>query len=249
LDASTVRERLRQKEPLFGAWTASSDVAMVAAVASAGFDYVVIDLQHGAATEGLLPGLCASIALTGAIPMARARSGSFADVGRALDLGAQGVIVPNVDDVAAAAAVVRAVRYPPDGDRSIGRLHTDNSDPLCFIMVESKNAMQGLPRTLGLPGIDGIYVGPADLSLSLGCAPTHTDRTFDSAIGQVLNECRARSVPVGVHDPMATEVGRYVGAGCQLVNVFSDRPALTRLAQDARQRISSLQIDGGYRIR
>lgn len=235
--ASTVRERLRRQEPLFGAWTSSSDVAMVAAVASAGFDYVVVDLQHGAATEAFLPGLCASIAQTGAVPIARARSGTFADIGRALDLGAQGVIVPNVDDDAAAATVVRAVRYPPDGDRSIGRLHADNTDPLCFVMVESSNAMQALPRTLGLPGIDGIYVGPADLSLSLGCTPTHTDRTFASAIGQVLNECRVRSVPVGVHDPMATEVNRYVGAGCQLINVFSDRPALTRLAQDARQRV------------
>ena len=83
LAASTVRERLRRKEPLFGVWTSSSDVAMVAAVASAGFDYVVIDLQHGAATEAFLPGLCASIALTGALPIARARSGTFADVGRA----------------------------------------------------------------------------------------------------------------------------------------------------------------------
>jgi 4-hydroxy-2-oxoheptanedioate aldolase len=209
---------------------------MVAAVASAGFDYVVVDLQHGAATEAFLPGLCASIALTGAVPIARTRSGTFADVGRALDLGAQGVIVPNVDDDAAAAAVVRSVRYPPDGDRSIGRLHAD-TDPLCFVMVESSNAMQALPRTLGLPGIDGIYVGPADLSLSLGCTPTHTDRTFDSAISRVLNECRVRTVPVGVHDPMASEVNRYVGAGCQLINVFSDRPALTRLAQDARQRV------------
>jgi 4-hydroxy-2-oxoheptanedioate aldolase len=116
-------------------------------------------------------------------------------------------------------------------------LQADNVDPLCFVMVESRNAMQALPRTLGLPGIDGIYVGPADLSLSLGCTPTHADRTFDSAISHVLNECRTRSVPVGVHDPMATEVNRYVGAGCQLINVFSDRPALTRLAQDARQRV------------
>ena len=235
--ASTVRERLRRQESLFGAWTSSSDVSLVAAVASAGFDYVVIDLQHGAATEALLPGLCTSIALTGAVPIARARSGTFSDLGRALDLGAQGVIVPNVDDDAAAAAVVRAVRYPPDGERSIGRLHADNTDPLCFIMVESRNAMQALPRTLGLPGIDGIYVGPADLSLSLGCTPNHADRTFDSAIGHIVNEGRTRSVPVGIHDPMATEVNRYIGAGCQLINVFSDRPALLRLAQDASQRV------------
>lgn len=235
--ASTVRERLGRHEPLFGAWATSSDVAMVGAVASAGFDYVVIDLQHGAATEAFLPGMCASIALTGAAPIVRTRSGTFADVGRALDLGARGVIVPNVDDDAAAAAIVRSVRYPPEGDRSLGRLHADNTDPLCFIMVESRNAVQALPRTLGVPGIDGIYVGPADLSLSLGCNPTHADQTFDSAIGHVLNECRARNVPVGVHDPMGTEIDRYVGAGCQLVNVFSDMPALTRLAQEARQRV------------
>src|SRR6478609_8492742 len=76
LVASTVRERLGRHDPLFGAWATSSDVAMVGVVASAGYDYVVIDLQHGAATEAFLPGLCASIALTDAAPIVRTRSGT-----------------------------------------------------------------------------------------------------------------------------------------------------------------------------
>jgi 4-hydroxy-2-oxoheptanedioate aldolase len=233
--AETMRTRLRQRETLFGAWTTTSDVVVVGAVAAAGFDYVVIDLQHGTASESSLPGLCAAIRLAGAVAIARTRSPSFADVGRALDLGAQGVIVPNVDDDVHAAAVVRAVRYPPAGARSQGRVHADDSEPLCFVMVESRSAMEALPATVQLAGIDGIYVGPADLSRSLGCSPTYGDAVFAATVSQIVDTCAKIGVPVGVHDPIGTEVDRNVAAGCQLINTLSDLPALTRLALAARR--------------
>jgi 4-hydroxy-2-oxoheptanedioate aldolase len=233
--AETMRARLRQHETLYGAWTTTSDVVVVGAVAAAGFDYVVTDLQHGTASESYLPGLCAAIRLAGAVAIARTRSASFADVGRALDLGAQGVIVPNVDDDVEAAAVVRAVRYPPAGARSQGRVHSDDSEPLCFVMVESRSALEALPATLRLAGIDGVYVGPADLSCSLGCSPRYDDAMFAAAISQIVDTCAKAGVPVGVHDPNGSEVDRNVAAGCQLINTLSDLPALTRLAVAARR--------------
>jgi 4-hydroxy-2-oxoheptanedioate aldolase len=152
-----------------------------------------------------------------------------------LDLGAQGVIVPNVDDDVQAAAVVRAVRYPPAGARSRGRLHTDDSEPLCFVMVESRSALTALPATVQLAGIDGIYVGPADLSCSLGCSPSYDDAVFAAAISQIVGTCTQFGLPVGVHDPIGTEVDRNAAAGCQLINTLSDLPALTGLARAARR--------------
>ena len=85
-----------------------------------GLDYVVIDLQHGGATEHDLPGMTAAIRAAGVTPLARVRHAHQADLGRALDLGCHGVIVPNVDSAEQAAAVARACRYPPDGYRSAG---------------------------------------------------------------------------------------------------------------------------------
>jgi 4-hydroxy-2-oxoheptanedioate aldolase len=102
-------------------------------------------------------------------------------------------------------------------------------------MVESRSAMEALPATLRLAGIDGIYVGPADLSCSLGCRPTYDDAEFAAAIGQIVDTCTEIGVPVGVHDPLGTEVDRNVAAGCQLINALSDLPALTALALAARR--------------
>ena len=102
-------------------------------------------------------------------------------------------------------------------------------------MVESHSAMKALPATLQLAGIDGIYVGPADLSCSLGCSPTYDDAVFAATISKIVDTCAKIGVPVGVHDPLGTEVDRHVAAGCQLINTLSDLPALTSVALAARR--------------
>ncbi len=112
--------RVRRGDVVFGAWSVLAGAVSVRALAVPGLDYVVIDLQHGAATEHDLPGITAAIGLAGATPLARVRRAHPADLGRALDLGCHGVIVPNVDSAEQAAAVAGACRYPPDGYRSAG---------------------------------------------------------------------------------------------------------------------------------
>src|ERR1017187_7086897 len=108
--------RLRGQETLFGGWVRIGDVIAVGAMAAAGLDYVVIDLQHGGATERDLPALTTAIAGAGAPPVARVRHAHPADIGRALDLGCAGVIVPNVESAEQARAAAGACRYPPAGD-------------------------------------------------------------------------------------------------------------------------------------
>lgn len=112
--------RLVSREPLYGAWSVLSSPLSARLLAAAGLDYVVVDLQHGEAAEADLPGLTSAIRLAGATPVARVRHAHTADIGRALDLGCAGVIVPNVDSAAQARQVVGAVRYPPAGYRSVG---------------------------------------------------------------------------------------------------------------------------------
>src|SRR5579875_665877 len=101
-------------------WAAIPDVLAVRALAAAGLDYVVIDLQHGAATEHDLPALTTAIAAAGAAPVARVRHAHPADIGRALDLGCAGAIVPNIESAEQARAAVGACHYPPRGYRSGG---------------------------------------------------------------------------------------------------------------------------------
>jgi len=225
--ASTFRSRLVAREPLYGAWSVISSALSVRLLAAAGLDYVVIDLQHGEAAEADLPGLTSAVRLAGATPVARVRHAHTADIGRALDLGCAGVIVPNVDSAAQARQVVGAVRYPPAGYRSVGGVLAAG-EPFCLVMAESADAVADLDATLAVDGVDGLYVGPGDLSLSLGCAPDPDDPVLDRALRRIWAACAAAGKPVGVHASDGATARRYREAGCTLITTAVDATAITR---------------------
>ncbi len=224
----TLGERLTAGETLYGGWTVTGDVIAAGLMAAAGLDYVVVDLQHGGGTERDLPALTAAIERAGSVPMARVRYAHPADIGRALDLGCAGVIVPNVDSAEHARAAAGACRYPPAGYRSGGGVLASPRGPLCLIMVESRAAMADLDQTLALPGVDGIYVGPRDLAYSLGCAYSPDDEVLRPALEQIWAACRAAGKPVGVHSVDGATASIYRDNGCRLVNVASDVSAIAR---------------------
>ncbi len=234
-----MRARLRRGDVLFGAWTQISDLAAVGVIASAGYDYVVIDLQHGSVSDGEIAAMCAVIASCGATPLVRTRGRTFADVGRPADLGAQGLIVPNVSGHDEASTILEYCTYPPAGQRSVGRLLGDVADPLKIVMVESAQAADELPRTLTLPGIDAVYVGPGDLSLSLGCVADFADPVLAGVLDSVLSACRAAGIPAGIHATTPEQAQVPQQWGCQLLTVFSD---LSALAVGATR---SIQMSGG----
>ena len=226
--ATHFSERVRGGEVVFGGWLAAPGPATAGLVAAAGLDYVVIDLQHGTATEHDLPALTTAIRLAGAAPVGRVRHAHPADIGRALDLGCDGVIVPNVESAEQAATVVGACRYPPHGYRSAGGVLTPSALPLCIIMVESRHAMDELPATLALDGVDGIYVGPRDLSYSLGCRLDPNDPVLRSAFERIWADCAAAGKPAGVHASDGSTARLYRENGCRLVTVVSDALAVSR---------------------
>jgi 4-hydroxy-2-oxoheptanedioate aldolase len=199
-------------------------------LAAGGLDYVVIDLQHGSATEHDLPALTTAIRLAGAAPVGRVRHAHPADIGRALDLGCDGVIVPNVETAEQAASVVGACRFPPDGYRSAGGVFAPAALPLCVVMVESSLAMAELPATLAVPGVDGIYVGPRDLSYSLGCQLDPHDPVLRPALERIWADCAAAGKPAGVHATDGTTARLYRQNGCRLVTVVADAVSISRAA-------------------
>jgi 4-hydroxy-2-oxoheptanedioate aldolase len=243
--AATFRSRLIAREPLYGAWSVIPSLLSVRLLAAAGFDYVVIDLQHGGAAESDLPAMTTAIRLAGSVPLGRVRHAHPADIGRALDLGCEGVIVPNVDSAAQATAVAGAVRYPPAGYRSAGGALAGEA-PFCIIMVESANALAELDATLAVDGVDGIYVGPRDLSLALGCGPDPDDPVLGPVLARVWSACAAAGKPVGVHATQGAVARRYRDAGATLVTVTSDDAALTR---DTAAQLRQAQADTAAQLR
>jgi 4-hydroxy-2-oxoheptanedioate aldolase len=223
--------RLRGKQTLFGGWITVPSVIAAGAMAAAGLDYVVIDLQHGGATEHDLPGLTTAIRHAGATPVGRVRYAHPADIGRALDLGCAGVFVPNVESAEQAKAVVGACYYPLRGYRSGGGVMAGADDPICVVMVESTAAMAELNATLAIDGVDGIYVGPRDLSYSLGCDLDPEDPVLRPALERIWASCATAGKPVGVHASEGKTARLYQENGCRLVNVASDGLAIARTAR------------------
>jgi 4-hydroxy-2-oxoheptanedioate aldolase len=228
--AHSLRDRLLSGEVAYGAWASFSGAISARALAVAGLDYVVVDLQHGAAAEADLPAMTTAIRLAGVTPLGRVRHAHPADIGRALDLGCDGVIIPNVESAEQAHGIIGACRYPPAGYRSAGGVLAPGSDPLCIVMVESRAAAADLSSTLAVPGVDGIYVGPRDLSLSLGCALDPLDPVLRQELERIWSACAAAGKPVGVHASDGATARLYRDNGCRLVTVASDALAVSRSA-------------------
>jgi 4-hydroxy-2-oxoheptanedioate aldolase len=224
--ADSFRSRLVAREALYGAWSVIPSPLSVRLQAAAGLDYVVIDLQHGGAAEADLPAMTSAIRLAGATPVARVRHAHAADIGRALDLGCEGVIVPNVDSADQASQVAGAVRYPPDGYRSAGGVLAA-AEPFCLVMVESAAAVAEIYATLAVDGVDGLYVGPRDLSFSLGCELDPDEPVLSQALQRIWEACAAAGKPVGVHAIDGATARRYREAGCTLITTAVDAAAIT----------------------
>jgi 4-hydroxy-2-oxoheptanedioate aldolase len=148
-------------------------------LAGVGFDWVFIDMQHGMSTYADLPGLCLLLRASGVTPLVRVPYEDNSGAQRALDAGAEGVIFPYVENASDAERAASACRYPPRGTRSFGPFRSPfgadiefaNEQVLCFPMIESAGALQHLDEILATPGVDGVFVGPNDLSISMGGGP------------------------------------------------------------------------------
>lgn len=221
-----LRRRWAEGAPCHGVWSQLPGVATAEVLAKSGPDFVVVDLQHGAASEADLPGLAAAVRAGGSVPLVRTRSPLFPDVGRPLDLGAGGVIVPNVRDAAHAREVVATTRYAPAGGRSIGRLSGGADEPLAILMVETATALDDLDEVLAVDGLDGVYVGPGDLSLSLGLhGPQHAEE-LRGVLSSIVARAVAAGVPVGVHAWTGEAAAGYAVEGATIVTVAMDTVAL-----------------------
>jgi 4-hydroxy-2-oxoheptanedioate aldolase len=143
-------------------------------------------------------------------------------------LGCEGVIVPNVNSAGQAREAAGACRYPPAGYRSGGGAMTGVGEPFCIIMVESAEALAHLYATLAEDGVDGIYVGPRDLSYSLGCELDPDDPVLGPALERIRSACAEAGKPVGIHASDGATARRYRDEGCSLITVVSDALAVSR---------------------
>jgi 4-hydroxy-2-oxoheptanedioate aldolase len=204
----TLRERFAAGETLFTAWSGITSPHVAGIIAATGYDAVTLDMQHGAHDVQSIFACTESVRRGGAHVIVRVPVGANDLVSRALDFCAEAVIAPMINSVADAKAFANACKYPPVGQRSWGPsraieltghagstefLLTQNTRTMSFAMIETREALECLDHILALDGIDGVFVGPADLSIALnnGAAVDPLGTTVSTAAGDVARRARA----------------------------------------------------------
>lgn len=235
-------------ETAHGCWLSLPGPHTAEAVARTGFDYACIDMQHGMSDYSDALSMLQVLERGPATSVVRVPWNEPGIIGRMLDAGALGVIVPMVNSVAEAEAATRACRYPPRGARSYGPIRAGiqygpdyyggaNDRVICIPMIETVQAVEALDDILAVPGVDAIYVGPADLSLSLGLEPRNNDehQSFTEAIEHIAATAAAAGVIPGIHANAALAPTRRE-QGYRMITVGADNLALrTGLARDLQQ--------------
>ena len=228
--------RLRAKwaddRPAIGAWITIPNSLTAEATAAADLDYVCIDMQHGLIDYSDAVNMLPAITVGGATPIVRVPENSTANISTALDAGAMGVIVPLVNSVEEAESVAAACRYPPVGERSYGATRAAaiegpdyyeraNEEVACIPMIETLEAIEDLDRILEIPGIDVAYVGPSDLSISMGYWPGTTAQPFLDMLDRVVEACNRHGVIPGIQAAPSTAADR-LARGYRMVTVVTD---------------------------
>lgn len=221
-----------------GAWLSLRDPWASEAVSSMDFDYVCIDMQHGLSGLGDVFAQLQSMNGKNPTPIVRVPWNEPGIIGRVLDMGAMGVIVPMVNSKEEAEAAVAACRYAPAGRRSMGPIVPSqrfggsyfanaNDNVICIPMIETGTAVSRIDEILSVPGIDAIYVGPADLSITLGLAPgfDNADERFTDAIGTIIDGCRRHNIVPGIHSAVPLAQKRHE-QGFRMITVSADHSAL-----------------------
>jgi len=233
-------KRLWQRgEVAYGGWLSIASSLSAEAIARAGFDYVCIDLQHGLIDDATCAEMLVAISATEATPFVRVPANDFAAINRALDAGALGIVIPLIhssDDVYRA---LSACRYPPEGTRSYGPVRAAvshgadyferaNEEVACVPMIETRQAAEEVDSIVSLPGVDAVYIGPNDLSLSLGQAPgADNDGPYARANEHVAKSCATHGVAVGIH-ANAELAPKHAANGFRMITVTSDLGTLQR---------------------
>ncbi len=247
-DAQGVVPRLRAGEQVLATWCSIDSAAAVEAVALAGLEVVLLDLEHGEFTPAALPALLRAVEVPGAAGIVRvAHTGQL---GAALDAGAAGVLVPDVRSAGAAEEVVRACTYPPSGHRGAAPMtrdlgyghrgfaaHVATAAPLVGVQVEGPEGLDALDAVLAVPGIDLVFLGAQDLSVRLGVPGQLDHPELRRVVTEVAGRARAAGVATGVWSPDATVAARWMAAGVGLVSVSN---VTTLLAGAAKGLVAEL---------
>lgn len=242
-----IRRSWAEGMPVLNGWLSIGNPFTAEIIAAQGYDAVTIDLQHGLVGYEMATTMLQAIRASGVTPMVRVPWLDPGDIMKALDAGAYGIVCPMINSRAEAERLVSYMRYPPYGQRSFGPTravfasgadygqHSDQ-EMLCFAMIETADGMKNIDEIVTTPGLDGVYIGPADLTLGLTGRkyPTGFDREepeMIEAIQTILKKAHAAGIRACLHCGSSAYAAKAIGWGFDLVTLLNDVRLLATAAQ------------------
>jgi len=224
---SVIRDNLKSGRSSIGSWMQIPHSSIAEIMGQAEYDWVAVDMEHGAISVHQLPDIFRSLELGGTLPLARLAQGGIKDCKQVLDAGAGGVIIPMVESAEQLKSVTEAVRWPPSGKRGVAfsraNLFGKNFDeyieeaqqPLLVAMIEHINAVDNLDDILQVNGLDAILIGPYDLSASMNMTAEFENREFIEVMDFILDKTKHYDIACGVHvvKPLIKELRKRIDEG------------------------------------
>ena len=251
--------KIREGKAVIGTWAGIEHPSAMKVMAEAGFDFLVVDTQHSPIGVEKLDRLFMGLLPTQSEIVVRVLWNDGALINQALDLGADGIVVPMVNTREQAERAVAASKYPPDGTRSWTPLRPEryggpeayarvaNDELLVLPQIEAVEAVENLDDILQVDGIDGIMVGPTDLAISLGYPPRIGVPEVDEVISQILAKCRNHDVPFGMFMGTLETAEHWLSCGAKIAVAAGDFAFLadgaTRAVSEIAEMRQRLQAD------
>lgn len=250
MPVNTFKQRLLAREAQVGLWLGLADPYCAELAANAGFDWLLIDGEHAPNDLRSLLGQLQAVAPYPAQPIIRPPIGDPVLIKQLLDIGVQTLLVPMVDSAAQAAELVRAMRYPPFGIRGVGsalaRASRWNSIPgyldkadeqMCLLVqIENLDGLANLDAIAAVEGVDGVFIGPADLSAAMGHRGNPGHPEVQAAIEDAITRIRRAGKAVGILSADEALARRYLELGCSFVAVGVDTSLLMKALQSLAGR-------------
>ncbi|MEJ5197414.1 MAG: aldolase/citrate lyase family protein [Anaerolineae bacterium] len=243
---NTVKQRLSAGQPAIGIVAGLGSAVVAGVLARAGFDFVLVDNQHGNWDDTTSLHAFQAITLEGSVPFTRVRKNDFYAIGRMLDRGALGIVVPMVNSAADAAAAAYAMRYPPAGGRSYGFTLAEyhgsgygswiDEQVYLAVQIETAEAVARAEEILAVDGVDGCWIGPTDLAASLGTQ--RGSEAHAAAILRVLEACCKTGKVPGLHTYTLAEAQRWLEAGFRFITVGAETGLLL---EGSRQLLQAMR--------
>ena len=228
-------------------------------MANQGWDSLTIDMQHGVVDYPNALQMLQAISTTDTIPMARVNWNEPGQIMKILDAGSYGIICPMVSNRREAENFVNACLYPPKGYRSFGPIRGliyggpdygkyANDEILKFAMIETKESLDNLDSIMSTPGLSGIYIGPADLSLAIGEEPSFDKPENDKVYGtimKILEHAKKNNIVAGIHNMKGDYALKMIKKGFQLVTVGTDQRFMSAGAKEAISKFKNIKTKEG----